>query len=208
MMCRKCNRVGHVEKFCKANQTGCYECGVLDHFRSTCPTVDRAPAANQGRGRAFALNANEARQDTNVVTGTFPINDHYAFVLFDTGADKSFVSIEFAKLIELELSVAPEPYSVELANGKLLEANSVALGCTLNFHDHLFPIHLMPSELGSFDIVIGMDWMSANKAEIVCGEKMVRIPLPEGQLLEIHWERPGKVLMIISCMKARKYLLG
>jgi hypothetical protein len=149
--------VGHVDKFCKTNHTGCYQCGALDHFRSTCPKVDRAPAANQGRGRAFALNANEDRQDTNVVMGMFPINDHYAFFLFDTGADKSFVSIEFAKFIELELSVAPEPYLVELANGKLLEANVVALGCTLNFHDHLFPKDVMPLELGSLDIVIGMD---------------------------------------------------
>jgi hypothetical protein len=96
-------------------------------------------------------------------------------VLFDTSVDKSFVSIEFAEFIGLELSVAPEPYSVELANGKLLEANSVALGCTLNLHNHLFPIDLMPLELGSFDIVIGMDWLSANRAEIVCSEKMVRI---------------------------------
>jgi hypothetical protein len=140
--------------------------------------------------------------------GTFPINNHYSFVLFDTGADKSFVSIEFVKFIGLELSTAPEPYSIELENDKLLEANFVALGCSLNLHDHLFPIDLMPFELGSFDIVIGMDWLSADKDEIVCGEKMVRIPLPEGQLLEIHGERPGKVLRIILCMKARKYLLG
>jgi hypothetical protein len=90
------------------------------------------------------LNANEARQDTNFVTGTFPLNNHYAFILFDSGADKSFVSIEFAEFIGLELSIAPEPYSVELANGKLLEAKSVALGCSLNLHDHLFPIDLMP----------------------------------------------------------------
>jgi hypothetical protein len=63
-------------------------------------------------------------------------------------------------------------------------------------------------ELGSFDIVIGMDWLSTNKDEIVCGKKMVSIPLPKGELLAIHGERPGKVLRIISCMKARKYLLG
>jgi hypothetical protein len=69
---------------------------------TNCPKIARAPAANQGRGRAFVLNANEARQDTNIVTGTFPLNTHYAFVLFDSGADKSFVSIEFAEFIGLE----------------------------------------------------------------------------------------------------------
>jgi hypothetical protein len=98
MLCQKCGRMGHLEKYCKSGQTGCYECGALDHFRYACPKIARAPVANQGRGRAFDLNANEARQDTNIVTGTFPINDHYAFVLFDIGADKSFVSIRLLSL--------------------------------------------------------------------------------------------------------------
>jgi hypothetical protein len=71
--CQKYGRVGHLEKYCKSRQIGCYECEALDHFRSACPKVARAPAINQGHGRAFALNANEARQDTNVVTGTFPV---------------------------------------------------------------------------------------------------------------------------------------
>jgi hypothetical protein len=50
------------------------------------------------------LNANNARVDTNVVTGTFSLNNRYAFVLFDSGADRSFVSIEFASFISLVLS--------------------------------------------------------------------------------------------------------
>jgi hypothetical protein len=127
-----------LEKYCKSGKTDYYECGALEHSRNACPKAARAPAANQGHGRAFALNANEARQDNNIVMGTFPTNNHYAFVLFDTEADKSFVSIEFAEFIGLELSVPPETYSVELANGKLLEAKSFALGCYLNLHDHLF----------------------------------------------------------------------
>jgi hypothetical protein len=68
------------------------------------PIADRVPAANQGRGRAFVLNVNGARQNTNVVTGTFPLNNHYVFVLFDSGADKSFVSIEFPEFIGLDLA--------------------------------------------------------------------------------------------------------
>jgi hypothetical protein len=123
--------MGHLTKYCKFGQTGCYKGGALDHFRSAYLKAARAPAANQGRGRAFAMNVNKACHNNNVVTGTFPINE--CFCLFDTGSDKSFVSIEFAKFIGLELSVAPELYSVELANGKLLEANSVTLGCTLNW---------------------------------------------------------------------------
>jgi hypothetical protein len=68
-------------------QLGCFECGGLDHMRNGCPKLARGPANNPARGRAFALNAKEACVDTNVVTGTFTLNNHYAFGLFDLGAD-------------------------------------------------------------------------------------------------------------------------
>jgi hypothetical protein len=154
------------------------------------------------------MNANDARWNTNVVPGTFPINNHYAFVLFDSGANRSFVSVEFASFIGLVPSRMPESFIVELANGGVIEASTVVPGCSLNLYDHMFPIDLMPVELGSFDIVVGMDWLSANRAEIICVEKIVRIPLPDNQMLEIRSEKPGKELIVISCMKAMKYLLG
>jgi hypothetical protein len=95
------------------------------------------------------------------VTGTFPINNHYAFVLFDSGADRSFVSVEFASFIGLVQSSMPEPFIVELANGGVIEASTIVSGCALNLYDHLFPVDLMPVELGSFDVVVVMDWLSA-----------------------------------------------
>jgi hypothetical protein len=57
-------------------------------------------------------------------------------------------------------------------------------------------------------MVVGMDWLSANRAEIICGDKVVRIQLPDDQVLEVCGEKSGKELRVISCMKARKYLLG
>jgi hypothetical protein len=101
-----------------------------------------------------------------------------------------------------------ESFVVELDNEGVIEASTVVPGCSLNLCDHMFPIELMPVELGSFDVVIGMDWLSANWAEITCGAKIVRISLPDDQVLEIRGENPGKELRIISCMKARKYLFG
>ncbi|GJT55548.1 putative reverse transcriptase domain-containing protein [Tanacetum coccineum] len=42
---------------------------------------------------------------------------------------------------------------------------------------------------GSFDVIVGMDWLSSNKAVIVCHEKMVKIPLEGGEALRVHGER-------------------
>jgi hypothetical protein len=156
----------------------------------------------------FAIGANKSRQDPNVVTGTFLLINCYAYMLFDTGVDKSFVSSEFALLIGLESSKMSESYSMELTNGRLVEARDIILGRALNLYDHQFSIDLMPMELRSFDVIVGMDWLACNKAEVVCHEKIVGILLPNGETLIIQGERPGKELRIISCMRARKYLLG
>ncbi|GJT01550.1 putative reverse transcriptase domain-containing protein [Tanacetum coccineum] len=67
-------------------------------------------------------------------------------------------------------------YDVELADGKLVEIDTIIRGCTLNFLDHPFNIDLMPIELGSFDVIIGMDWLRRCHAVIVCDEKLVQIP--------------------------------
>ncbi|GKB16521.1 putative reverse transcriptase domain-containing protein [Tanacetum coccineum] len=96
---------------------------------------------NQARGRAFVMGVEEARQDPNIVTGTFTLNNHYATTLFDSGADYSFVSTTFITLLDIE-----------------------------------------PNNLG-------MDWLSRHKAEIVCHEKVVRIPLPHGKMLRVLGER-------------------
>nr|GFC84176.1 putative reverse transcriptase domain-containing protein [Tanacetum cinerariifolium] len=60
-------------------------------------------------------------------------------------------------------------------------------------------------ELGSFDIIIGMDWLSRYDAAILCGEKNVRIPL-EGQTLVIEGNRNNSRFKIVSCIKARRYI--
>ncbi|KAI3516081.1 hypothetical protein L1887_14990 [Cichorium endivia] len=61
-------------------------------------------------------------------------------------------------------------------------------------------------ELGSFNIIVGMDWLSQNNAEIVCYEKFIRIPLADGQSLRIYGETRSKKLSLMSCTQARSYL--
>ncbi|GKA54906.1 putative reverse transcriptase domain-containing protein [Tanacetum coccineum] len=84
-----------------------------------------------------------------------------------------------------------------------------AVGCTLGLLGHPFNINLMPIELGSFDVIIGMDWLAKNHAVIVCDEKIVRIPY-ENEILIVQGDKSDKekksTLSIISCVKAQKYM--
>ncbi|GKF93666.1 putative reverse transcriptase domain-containing protein, partial [Tanacetum coccineum] len=70
-----------------------------------------------------------------------------------------------------------DSYEVELADGRVVSTNTVLKGCTLSLVNHIFEIDLMPTELGTFDVIIGMDWLVKHDAIIVCGKKVVRMPL-------------------------------
>ncbi|GKC82694.1 putative reverse transcriptase domain-containing protein [Tanacetum coccineum] len=82
-------------------------------------------------------------------------------------------------------------------------------GCTLGLLGHPFNIDLIPIELGSFDVIIGMDWLANHHAVIVCDEKIVRIPY-RNEVLIVQGDRGGKAekskLSIISCTKTQKYI--
>ncbi|GJW24210.1 reverse transcriptase domain-containing protein [Tanacetum coccineum] len=90
---------------------------------------------------------------------TFLLNNRYASILFDTGADRSFVCTAFSPQIDITPTALDHYYDVELADGRIIGLNTILRGCTLNILNHPFNIDLMPVELGSFDAIIGMDWL-------------------------------------------------
>nr|GFC42924.1 reverse transcriptase domain-containing protein [Tanacetum cinerariifolium] len=141
--------------------------------------------------------------------GTFLLNNRYASILFDTGADRRFVSTTFSTQINITPSTLDHCYDVELADGRIIGLNTILMSCTLNLLNHPFNIDLMPVELGSFNAIIGMDWLAKYQAVIVCAEKIVRIPWGDETLI-IHGDGSNRGnatrLSIISCTKTEKYM--
>ncbi|GJY07503.1 putative reverse transcriptase domain-containing protein [Tanacetum coccineum] len=192
---------------------GCFECGDQGHFKRNCPRLRNNDRGNQaGNDKApakvYAVGTAGANID-NVVAGTFLLNNRYAYILFDTGADRSFVSTTFSTLLDIVPNTLDHGYNVELADGRIIGVNTILMGCTLNFWNHPFNINLMPVKIGSFDVIIGMDWLSKYSAVIDCAKKIVRIPWRNKTLI-IHGDgsTQGNVtrLNIISCTKTQKYM--
>ncbi|GJZ29661.1 putative reverse transcriptase domain-containing protein [Tanacetum coccineum] len=206
----------------------CYECGSIDHVRPACPRWNRSQGpgenrpnqvaannggqgrgnqGNQARGRAFMLGAEEARQDPNIVTGTFTLDNHFATTLFDSVANYSFVSTTFIPLLGLEPSDLGFRYEIEIASGQLVEIDKVIKGCKLEIEGRVFDNDLIPFGHGSFDMIIGMDWLSSYKAKIICHEKVVRIPLPDGKVLRVLGERPDKKARFLMGIKKQEEIV-
>nr|GEY54040.1 putative reverse transcriptase domain-containing protein [Tanacetum cinerariifolium] len=105
--------------------------------------------------------------------------------------------------------VADHHYNVEIADGRIIGLNTIIRDCTLNFLNHPFNIDILPVELGSFDVIVGMDWLSKYDAVIACFEKLVRIPFGN-EILTLRGEgingRNESRLNIISCSKAQDYM--
>ncbi|GKE73725.1 putative reverse transcriptase domain-containing protein, partial [Tanacetum coccineum] len=161
----------------------CFECGAQGHYRKDYPKVKNQNRGNKARvpdarGKAYILGGGDANPGSNTITCTFLLNDHYAYMLFDSGADRSFVSNTLSALLDITPYTLDVSYVVELADRRTPETNTVLRGCTLGLLGHPFNIDLMPIDLGSFNIIIDMDCDKEKKS----------------------------TLSIISCEKAQKYM--
>ncbi|GJV73773.1 putative reverse transcriptase domain-containing protein [Tanacetum coccineum] len=198
--CRNCKRIGHLARDCRS---------VKD-----CPKVKNQNSGNKARvpdarGKAYVLGEGDANVGSNTITGTFLLNDHHAYMLFDSGADRSFVSNTFSTLLDIIPSALDISYAVELANGRTSKTNTVLRGCTLGLLGHPFNIDLMPIDLDSFEVIIGMDWLAKIMHVICLIEKIVRIPYGN-EILIVQGDKSDKenksTLSIISCEKVQKYM--
>ncbi|GJQ94904.1 putative reverse transcriptase domain-containing protein [Tanacetum coccineum] len=155
----------------------CYEYGSPDHLKSTCPKLGRAPGQ---AGNQLAIEGNRGAKKTMGCSS------------------RRFHIYEFASMLNVKPKIVNPGYVIEIADGKRVEVNRVISDCKLELGNSLFTIDLIPLGHGSFDVIVGMDWLSSNKAVIVCHEKMVKIPLEGGKALRVHGEhalRLDKTLM-------------
>ncbi|KAI3783857.1 hypothetical protein L1987_42945 [Smallanthus sonchifolius] len=227
-VCTKCKRLGHTQDRCRTPSNtqsqvqghnviqntpsltvkACFQCGDPSHFKDKCPLLANAIKASisASKGRVYTITASQAQADNDVVNGTYLINNQYATILFDSGADKSFVSFDFEPMLAKTRTQLDKTYNVEVANGKSVKVDSIIANNQLQLNEHTFSIDLTPMQLGSFDVIVGMDWLSKHRAEIVCADKFIKIPLPSGEVLHVYGEKQPKGLKLMTITKAQKYL--
>ncbi|GJS75263.1 putative reverse transcriptase domain-containing protein [Tanacetum coccineum] len=166
--CRSCGKIGHLTRDCKpavaaaVNQRApmvnqrivtCFEWGRQGNFKKDCPKLKNQNHGNklvipEARGKAYTIGGGDANLGSNVVTGTFLLNNHYAFVLFDSSVDRSFVSTGFSTLLDVILDTLYVSYAVKLADTRIAETNNMLRGCTIGLLGHPFNIQGDGSDKG------------------------------------------------------------
>ncbi|KAJ9538872.1 hypothetical protein OSB04_031605 [Centaurea solstitialis] len=215
--CGKCGRRGHATQDCAARVPVCYDCKEPGHYRDACPKFKKAatggPSGSAAKGgnppkvtsRAFQMTAAEARETSDLVSGTFLVNSIPALVLFDTGAERSFVHDSLAWKLTMPTTPLTDALVVEVAGGFLVTVRDCFEGCTIELDGEPFSATLIPMNVGSFDVVLGIDWLRAHDANIGCGKKMVTLPAHSGKLITVYGDKKKGTYTTIS-MGCTSYL--
>ncbi|XP_071714014.1 uncharacterized protein [Rutidosis leptorrhynchoides] len=161
-------------------------------------------AAGPARGRNFMMTTDDVKKSNEVVSGTFLVNSKPAKVLFDSGADMSYVCLKYAATLDCPLCDRDYSLQVEIADGWFSVANGVYKNCVIDFGTEKFDIDLVPIILGEFDVVVGMDWLDQNRANLDCHEKFVRVRTPSGGELIMYGEARRRPVPICTYARARR----
>ncbi|KAI3791673.1 hypothetical protein L2E82_05534 [Cichorium intybus] len=183
--CRNCGKPGHEASNCRAERR-CFQCGATDHICLNCPELksgtfsDRTrnnqggkkeEVKNRGRpvaSRAFQMTVEEAREKTDVVTGIFTLNSIPVYVIFDPGATHCFVSESLMSRLNVPLTPMEESLEVAVADDRYVWVSEHLEGCQLKIYGTTFPIDLKPMTTNEFGVIVGMDWLATNYANMDC----------------------------------------
>nr|XP_043620746.1 uncharacterized protein LOC122592525 [Erigeron canadensis] len=202
--CYTYGKPGHTSRECRSKPQKpliCFKCFEEGHMRSSCPKLteeerleerrgkaERKNAQVHGnpRGRSFQLTVEQARNSDDVVTGTFLVYNVPMRILFDSGANRSFVATRVIHVIPMSKTCLENTLRVEVGNGRVELVKDVYKGCEIKISSELFQANLIPFPMGEFDIILGMDWLSSCNAKIACDEKAVYLKTSKGKDLVVY----------------------
>lgn len=213
MICRNCNRPGHVARNCWSRGGGAFRGNppiYMDRLQAP-PAAGRGGNSGQPRlgyrgsapnsqgakapqGRVFALKAagepssSTGKQQGTVISGTFNVCGKPAHVLFDSGADRSYVSVLFVHRLAMPVILIPYDHRVRLPNGPTIACTRKLCNGTLVIQGREFLLDLILIDMNNYDVILGMDWLESNRAVIECYQRNVTIGDEAEDRLVYHLE--------------------
>ncbi|XP_057459254.1 uncharacterized protein LOC130749915 [Actinidia eriantha] len=196
-LCYQCGQEGHIKTFCPQLQTqgqnqqsGPPQLGYKPPSLaiSAPPPSSQASRASAPRGQQQQASGGQPRlyavtdiaPEPSVIRGNFPVFNSWATVLIDTGASCSFIALAFAFALGLEVDLLDSMLLVDTPVGGVVPLNRVCRGCVLVIADRRIEADLVVMDMSGFDIILGMDWLSSNRAIVDCFRRRVTITISSG----------------------------
>ena len=149
-------------------------------------------------GRVFMMQKDEAEADDTVITGTFPVHSTSAYVLFDSGASHSFISLSFSKCLNIEPCLEFHAMSITLPNGRSVSCDKMFRNCPILIGRCEFFVNLIQFDLTDFDVILGMDWLSKYQADINCLKHEITLTGPNNHIVTYQRQSTKPKTKIIS----------
>ncbi|XP_050888793.1 uncharacterized protein LOC127093949 [Lathyrus oleraceus] len=168
--CFKCGKKGHKSFDCRVgSNVTCYNCGKQGHISTKC----NKPKKEQAKWKVFALSGADTSAEERLIRGTCFINNMPLIAIIDTGATHSFISLDCAERLNLELSVMRGSMVIDTPAMGSVTTSSVCLKCPLNICYKDFEVDLLCLPLSQLDVILGMDWLRVNHVYINYFAKVV-----------------------------------
>ncbi|XP_076884598.1 uncharacterized protein LOC143533832 [Bidens hawaiensis] len=193
--CNFCKRLGYKEEDCMKKLIICFTCGEKGHFNAECTKKRQVTGGASGSG---------ARNDGKKVNArVFTLNTQKPGELPDviTRANQSFTDYKLCNLLNKSLAKLNNHYEVETANGNLIRISEV-LNCYISLAGYELQVQGLPMELARFDVILGMEWLVANQARILCNEKAIDLLILNKKIIRIVGDKEAGRIEIISKIKA------
>ncbi|XP_073064078.1 uncharacterized protein [Primulina eburnea] len=200
-LCPKCGKPHKGE--CLIGSGRCYRCKEMGHTVYNCPL---SFGKGKVQGRIFTITKEGANPDASVISGNIFILGKEALTLIDTGATHSFISEEFMNTISVKPTVVPVEFNIVLPSGEEIWTNSMFKACPVLMGSRLLYADLIVITMVAFDVILGMDWLSAYRAVINCVSKTVKFLADDYEKDLFVGVTSSLSIPIISCLQATKLL--
>ncbi|GAV56908.1 zf-CCHC domain-containing protein/RVP_2 domain-containing protein [Cephalotus follicularis] len=204
-LCLRCGESGHSVRDCPKSQATAPTGPASRSGAAVGPSQRRDTGKGIAKGRVFTLSQTEVPESTSVVGGTLYIYGFAARVLMDPGASHSFISSYFASCLDVTPDSMPYTLDVSTPTGVSMYTDTVYRGCEMSLAGISLYADLIALPIRDFDIILGMDWLSAHHAYMDCYSKTVDFRLPDGTTFQFKGDK-GFSTPIVSFIHASKYL--
>ncbi|GAU48779.1 hypothetical protein TSUD_406220 [Trifolium subterraneum] len=176
--CPECGMFHHGE--CMKGKGVCFHCKQPGHYKNECPKLHGSGGSSgttKSKGRVYSLDGEQARGNNALIVDICHLGQSEVVVLFDCGATNSFIYVECVMRLGLSSTSLIPPMTVAVATGGKVVSKRVCQNCPVSVAGKIYHVDLICLPLKDMDIVLGMDWLSANTVYIGCAEKNLYVPI-------------------------------